>query len=53
MNAASQAASDVADAAKATASDAYDAAQKHGGANAKTAQQGVNQVWAQLNNCVE
>ena len=44
MNAASQAASDVADSAKATASDAYNAAQKHGSANAKTAQRGAHQV---------
>lgn len=50
VNAASQAASDVADSAKATASDAYNAAQKHGGANAKTAQQGVNQVWTHPHN---
>lgn len=44
VNAASQVASDVADSAKATASDAYNAAQKHGSANARTAQQGANQV---------
>ena len=44
VNAASQAASDVADSTKATASDVYNAAQKHGSANAKTAQRGAHQV---------